>query len=77
MDIDEKMKELSELFSKAGKELNEIVKKNEEFIADEVRRVQEAIQQTSEVLHCSTSNENLNGYEFNSSEEFINPPFLE
>lgn len=76
MDIDKKMKELAELFSKTGNELSEMVKKNEKFMAEEIRRVQEAIRGTSEVLHCSPSNENPNSYKFNSSAEFVNPPTL-
>ncbi|XP_076278224.1 uncharacterized protein LOC143208054 [Lasioglossum baleicum] len=51
MDIDRKMKELEELFTKTGTELGEIVKKNEEFVAEELRKVRGVVQNTVEV--CS------------------------
>lgn len=49
MDIDEKMKELADLFVKTGKELGELVKKNEQFITDEMLRVEEAVRTATEV----------------------------
>lgn len=60
MDIQEKMKELSDLFSKTGKELGEIVKQNEEFISEEIRKAEETIRKASEVFQSSTKKKKKN-----------------
>ncbi|CAK9815851.1 hypothetical protein ANTQUA_LOCUS8636 [Anthophora quadrimaculata] len=51
MDIDQKMKELAEMFSKTSKELGDLVKKNEQFIVDEMQRIEESVRAASE--ECS------------------------
>lgn len=50
MDIDKKMKELTELFSKTGKELSELVKRNEQFIMEEMQKVEDTVRKTTEVV---------------------------
>lgn len=49
MDVDEKIKELTEMFLKTGKELGELVKQNEKFVMDEIHRVEDAVRRTTEV----------------------------
>ncbi|XP_043792186.1 uncharacterized protein LOC122714667 [Apis laboriosa] len=51
MDIEQKMKEVSELLSKTAKELSELMKKNEELLRQEIKKVEEVIRQTIKV--CS------------------------
>lgn len=66
MDIDQKIKELAEMFAKTSKELADLVKKNEQFIMEEAKRVEEAVRKTSEVLYGS-SNKHLKNYPFNTT----------
>lgn len=49
MDIEKKMKEVSELLSKTAKELSELMKKNEELLRQEIKKVEEVIRQTIKV----------------------------
>lgn len=59
MDIEKKMKELSELLTKTGKELSELMKKNEEFLRQEIKRIEEILRQTIKVLSIMSSNMNI------------------
>lgn len=49
MDIEQKMKEVSELLAKTAKELSELMKKNEDLLKKEIKRVDEIIRQTLKV----------------------------
>ncbi|KAG6798069.1 hypothetical protein HZU73_06538 [Apis mellifera caucasica] len=51
MDIDQKMKEVSELLARTAKELSELMKRNEEVLKKEIKKVDEIIRQTIKV--CS------------------------
>ncbi|XP_076391234.1 uncharacterized protein LOC143265078 isoform X2 [Megachile rotundata] len=51
MDIGKKMKELTDLFSKTGKELAEMVKQNQAFISEEIRKAEKTVREATE--ECS------------------------
>ncbi|CAL7951922.1 unnamed protein product [Xylocopa violacea] len=61
MDIDRRMKELADLFTKTRNELSELVRKNEQFVMDEMRRVEEAVRTATEVVCTKGKMDRLRG----------------
>ncbi|KAK1131704.1 hypothetical protein K0M31_015864 [Melipona bicolor] len=49
MDVDQKIKELKDLFAKTGEELSELVRNNEKFVKEEMQKVEETVRRDTEV----------------------------